>query len=1440
MFLFTKKRKRGRPRKKKRLLTIKLFDRLVAFALILAVDWTGLSAVTNALFFDRESALGNIFAAGTLDLTLNSTSFDFGTVGPNDVAVQNATVGKNGGENFKYIVKAKDLTGDADFCASLHIVAENNSVSENGPLSAFASSEKNYNAAATGWKFSLNTPAVYTSDKTCNFKLVFTGYLIDPATGFTDSEEINSVIKYHPSSACAPQNVSLPSTFDSAYWISQAQAGGSVGGSFAFPAATTNLILGPTEIKGDLTFGLNNAATINGPIYVDENLTIGAGTVITQGSNFGNKIVPIIVNGTITIGDNVVFNGSTADANKGVILLVANDALAAPIAIDVAAHTAGTGDLGDVALFAKAGNIHLGAGRTVLNAFVTTTSSSGNTDFLSPTANANSGWTNPTDGYTANDIRAYADSSSDIVQYYNFGFSVPASSNITGIQVQTEGYNSGSRQAEVSLSWNNGTSYTTGSGTGLKTTTYPTDTTSPYSDDSGLSVSSTDTWGRSWTVSELANLRVKLDATSGNSSILYVDQVSVKVYYTTAGQTITKDSGAVILGAALPAQAACGPKFTPEKQVFINEFVPNVADTAIITDTGVKTPILSDGSGFTNPDRAFVADNSYATGTRNSSQKYANFGITLPSIATINGIEVSVEGYKEQSSSVNKSFDASLSWNNGSYTAAKNTGDMGNTQDKIVILGSPTDTWGRTWSASELNNNNFRLNITAIFAQNATAPLDLDNVTLKVYYSLPAGSFATGLTSPSAVNPVSGQWTNPANAYANDSAVATDAGAHQQQYYNLPLSAPAQATIDGIEINADAWSTVAPLNTGLISPTSQAATTGGSGNGFEVSPQNALTDGNGNAANMNGAGDKHIFGGYNFGNLTGATINGIQVRLDWWLDSSLSSNSMSVELSWNGGTTWTSALSTTNEPTTETTSLLGDSSTTWGHVWTASDFDNFKVRLTSNSGSSSRDFYLDWIPVTISYTPSNSGCLLRTDLSWNGGASWTSAKDQVLTGTSPASPYYTIGGSADTWGHAWTPAELANFRIRVQDVDPGSDCADTAVANLDSLQANVHYSINGDAGNAGLPNDGEWIELYNGKDSDVDATGWSLRDFNGGVLPITKDNTVNTGYAGTLTIKTHGYLVVYRDGDVDFDLDNTDDTIYLNNGSADIDTVHYTYAGGAPVDKSFARIPDGSTNWIDPEATPGEPNNMFIVPYVPEVVEVLPVIDPIVEILDPVAEAKTASTTEETAGDANPETSAPITDTCPIDGPALDDAAADSPQTNGAALAAAATDAPQAVSLDEGSANNAMPAEGAQTDTVSPDTNATPEGSKTADSGESNDPSLKATNEPIAGIDSVEAAPVTDVADQAVQDSSETGEAGVKTALPAENSDNANHPGDGVQSNLSDPAVIEEQTAAIIGAVPNVGPGGKDGSMGATNDPDTTTDSGANSGADATAGQINE
>ncbi|MBI3231634.1 MAG: lamin tail domain-containing protein [Candidatus Doudnabacteria bacterium] len=133
-----------------------------------------------------------------------------------------------------------------------------------------------------------------------------------------------------------------------------------------------------------------------------------------------------------------------------------------------------------------------------------------------------------------------------------------------------------------------------------------------------------------------------------------------------------------------------------------------------------------------------------------------------------------------------------------------------------------------------------------------------------------------------------------------------------------------------------------------------------------------------------------------------------------------------------------------------------------------------------------------------------------------------------------------------------------------------------------------------DQGALGGELDGEWVELYNGMNVSVDVNNWAFYDNNNTHELIIGNANINST---TTIIQAGERLVVYRDGDADFELDNTGgDIVRLYNapvGSGGVLVDSHSYTINASGNKSFARVPDGTASWIDPQGSPGEPNLEF-------------------------------------------------------------------------------------------------------------------------------------------------------------------------------------------------------------------------------------------------------
>ena len=175
---------------------------------------------------------------------------------------------------------------------------------------------------------------------------------------------------------------------------------------------------------------------------------------------------------------------------------------------------------------------------------------------------------------------------------------------------------------------------------------------------------------------------------------------------------------------------------------------------------------------------------------------------------------------------------------------------------------------------------------------------------------------------------------------------------------------------------------VVPTTTDWFSPTANAAVTSGAGdnNGYEVNAANAGADdnlfavdnnsGSNNTNSCTDAGkDRHRFFNYGISIPAGSTIWGIEVRLQAKVDSTAGSPHICVELSWDGGTTWTTTKSTATLSNTELTYILGGVADTWGRTWTIGELSdgNFRVRITDVASNAKRDFSLDWVAVRVSY-----------------------------------------------------------------------------------------------------------------------------------------------------------------------------------------------------------------------------------------------------------------------------------------------------------------------------------------------------------------------------------------------------------------------------------------------------------------------------------------
>jgi len=170
-------------------------------------------------------------------------------------------------------------------------------------------------------------------------------------------------------------------------------------------------------------------------------------------------------------------------------------------------------------------------------------------------------------------------------------------------------------------------------------------------------------------------------------------------------------------------------------------------DQPVPAQYGPLSPTASHSpNGWTNPANAYTSNNGYATSsTTNAQQGWSSFGIpSLPGGATVDGIQVQIEAH---SSPANCRISVALSWNNGgSYTTSQTITGL-TTSDALYGVGGTTDTWGRTWSSSDLTNANFVVRLQDADSCSAHT-ISVDQVQVLVAYHTTTFVADANLTDP--------------------------------------------------------------------------------------------------------------------------------------------------------------------------------------------------------------------------------------------------------------------------------------------------------------------------------------------------------------------------------------------------------------------------------------------------------------------------------------------------------------------------------------------------------------------------------------------------------------------------------------------------------------------------------------------------------------------
>jgi hypothetical protein len=193
---------------------------------------------------------------------------------------------------------------------------------------------------------------------------------------------------------------------------------------------------------------------------------------------------------------------------------------------------------------------------------------------------------------------------------------------------------------------------------------------------------------------------------------------------------------------------------------------PNYGNVAVNdTTVGVAAYYWTNyGSSFPSDDthasmvlvtNALTADSSYATSPPCASGPTAylritGFAFSLPSNSIINGIDVTVWAYNAYSASYPAYFSNVRLYTAGYVGNTKTSGNIpGPTAASGVTFdfGSSTDTWGYTWTASQINSQKFGVGVSVTGTATNSASVMLDYVRITVYWSSYSVTFATNIGS---------------------------------------------------------------------------------------------------------------------------------------------------------------------------------------------------------------------------------------------------------------------------------------------------------------------------------------------------------------------------------------------------------------------------------------------------------------------------------------------------------------------------------------------------------------------------------------------------------------------------------------------------------------------------------------------------------------------
>lgn len=172
--------------------------------------------------------------------------------------------------------------------------------------------------------------------------------------------------------------------------------------------------------------------------------------------------------------------------------------------------------------------------------------------------------------------------------------------------------------------------------------------------------------------------------------------------------------------------------------VYIDPSTGYESPGTVVDDAAVGTAIWSTPTNAKTSDNVYTASAGGRYGATSHYLKSTNFGFSVPTGATVDGIIVQIE---RKPNNPNVISDSRVS-------IVKATGAIGTTNKKIAgywptteayyTYGSSSDKWGETWTSANINDADFGVVLSTSMAANAVATVD--HVRITVYYTVPGPS----------------------------------------------------------------------------------------------------------------------------------------------------------------------------------------------------------------------------------------------------------------------------------------------------------------------------------------------------------------------------------------------------------------------------------------------------------------------------------------------------------------------------------------------------------------------------------------------------------------------------------------------------------------------------------------------------------------------------